>query len=139
MVTATWHGKEIHLPNDYLGHYAVHGLINTMKAGDIRVKKTEDGETLMAVIHAASFNGYWLSKTDLHYVIALSGEGVDVSITATNVGDEPEPMGMGWHPYLRIVSGDRSQARVHIPAESYGVVDTIDGHPTGELAPVAGT
>lgn len=139
VVTATWLGKEIHLPNDYLGHYAVHGLINTMKAGDIRVKKTEDGETLMAVIHAASFNGYWLSKIDLHYVIALSGEAVDVSITATNVGDEPEPMGMGWHPYLRIVSGDRSQARVHIPAESYGVVDTIDGRPTGELAPVAGT
>jgi len=38
---------------------------------------------------------------------------------------------MGWHPYLRIISGDRSQARVHLPTDLYGVVDTIDGRPTG--------
>jgi len=139
IVTAMWHGKAIHLPNDYLGHYAVHGLINTMKAEDIRVAKTADGETLTAVIHAGSFNGYWLSKTDLHYVIALTADGVDISITATNVGGEPEPMAMGWHPYLRIVSGDRSQARVHIAADLFTAVDTIDGRPTGELTAVSGT
>jgi galactose mutarotase-like enzyme len=46
---------------------------------------------------------------------------------------------MGWHPFLRIVSGDRAQARVHLPADLYGVVDTIDGRPTGELKPVEGT
>jgi galactose mutarotase-like enzyme len=40
---------------------------------------------------------------------------------------------MGWHPFLRILSGDRSQARVHLPATLYTVVDTIDGRPTGEL------
>jgi hypothetical protein len=25
LVTVTWHGRQIHLPSDYLGHYAVHG------------------------------------------------------------------------------------------------------------------
>ena len=60
-------------------------------------------------------------------------------VTATNVGDEPEPMGMGWHPFLRIISGDRAQARVHLPADLYGLVDTINGQPTGELKPVEGT
>jgi aldose 1-epimerase len=139
LVTVIWHGKEIHLPNDYLGHYAVHGLINTMKAENIHVLKTSNGETLTAVIHAGNFNGYWLSKTDLHYTIALTGTAVDVSITATNVGNEPEPMGMGWHPFLRIVSGDRTQARVHIPGDQFTVVDKIDGRPTGELKEVAGT
>jgi aldose 1-epimerase len=64
---------------------------------------------------------------------------VDIRVTATNVGDEPEPMGMGWHPFLRIVSGDRAQARVHLPADLYGVVDTIDGRPSGELMAVEGT
>src|SRR6202044_3695861 len=52
IVTVQWHGKSIHLPNDYLGHYAVHGLINQMKAEKVHIKKTVDGETLTAVIHA---------------------------------------------------------------------------------------
>jgi aldose 1-epimerase len=138
-VIVKWHGKELRLPNDYLGHYAVHGLINTMKAEDVRIRKSGDGETLSAVIHAGDFNGYWLSKTDLRYAIALRGDAIDIRITATNTGTEEEPMGMGWHPYLRILSGDRSQARVHLPASRYGVVDTIDGRPTGELREVENT
>jgi len=48
-------------------------------------------------------------------------------------------MGMGWHPFLRIISGDRAQARVHLPADLYTVVDTIDGRPIGEWRPVEGT
>jgi aldose 1-epimerase len=139
LVNVLWHGKTIHLPNDYLGHYGVHGLLNMMKAEDLHVRNTPDGQTLTAVIHAGDFNGYWLSKTDVHFRIALTGDAVDIQVTATNVGDEPEPMGMGWHPFLRIVSGDRAQARVHLPADLYGVVDTIDGRPTGELKPVEGT
>jgi len=139
LVIVNWHGKEIRLPNDYLGHYAVHGLINTMKAEDVRTRKSADGETLTAVIHAGNFNGFWLSKTDLRYAIALRGDSIDIQITATNTGSEEEPMGMGWHPYLRIVSGDRSQARVHLPASHYGIVDTIDGRPTGELREVENT
>jgi aldose 1-epimerase len=139
LVNVVWHGKTIHLPNDYLGHYSVHGLLNMMKAEDLHVRNTHDGQTLTAVIHAGDFNGNWLSKTDVHFRIALTGDAVDIQVTATNVGDEPEPMGMGWHPFLRIVSGDRAQARVHLPADLYGVVDTIDGRPTGELKPVEGT
>jgi galactose mutarotase-like enzyme len=139
IVNVVWHGKTIHLPNDYLGHYSVHGLLNMMKAKDVRVANTSDGQTLTAVIHAGDFNGHWLSKTDVHFRIALTSEAVDLRVTATNVGDEPEPMAMGWHPFLRIVSGDRAQARVHLPADLYGVVDTIDGRPTGELKPVEGT
>jgi aldose 1-epimerase len=139
IVSVVWNGKTIHLPNDYLGHYSVHGLLNTMKAEDLHVTNTRDGQTLTAVIHAGDFNGHWLSKTDVHFRIALTGDAVDIQVTATNVGDEPEPMGMGWHPFLRIVSGERAQARVHLPAELYGVVDTIDGRPTGELKPVEGT
>jgi aldose 1-epimerase len=138
-VTVHWHGKDIRLPNDYLGHYAVHGLINTMKAENVRIRKSPDGETLTAIVHAGNFNGYWLSKTDLHYTIALRGNAVDIRIVATNIGTEEEPMAMGWHPYLRIISGDRSQARVHLPTDLYGVVDKIDGRPTGELREVANT
>ena len=139
LINVVWHGKTIRLPNDYLGHYSVHGLLNMLKAEDLHVVNTPDGQTLTAVIHAGDFNGYWLSKTDVHFNIALTADAVDIRVTATNVGNEPEPMGMGWHPFLRIVSGDRAQARVHLPAALYTVVDTIDGRPTGELKPVEGT
>ena len=139
LVRVVWHGKTIYLPNDYLGHYSVHGLLNTLKAEDLHVMNTPDGQTLTAVIHAGDFNGYWLSKTDVRFRIALTSDALDIRVTATNVGDEPEPMGIGWHPFLRIVSGDRLQARVHLPADLYTVVDTIDGRPTGELRSVEGT
>jgi galactose mutarotase-like enzyme len=139
LVIVHWHGREIRLPNDYLGHYSVHGLINTMKAEQVRITKARDGETLTAIVHAGNFNGYWLSKTDLRYRIELRGGAIDIHVTASNVGSEEEPMGMGWHPFLRILSGDRSQARVHLPASFYGVVDTIDGRPTGELREVTDT
>jgi galactose mutarotase-like enzyme len=138
-VGVSWRGKQWQVPNDYLGHYAVHGLINMMKAEDVRIRKTAGGETLTAVIHAGNFDGYWLSKTDLHYTVALTADGVDVSIRAVNVGKEDEPMAMGWHPYLKIISGDRAQARVHIPGSEFTAVDTVDGRPTGELTPVQGT
>jgi aldose 1-epimerase len=138
-VIVRWHGREIRLPNDYLGHYSVHGLINTMKAEEVRIRKSADGKTLTAVIHAGNFNGYWLSQTDLRYTIELRGDAIDIRVTATNTGSEDEPMGMGWHPFLRILSGDRSQARVHLPAALYTVVDTIDGRPTGELREVENT
>jgi len=139
VVVVRWHGKEIRLPNDYLGHYSVHGLINTLKAQDVRIQKSSDGETLTAVIHAGNFNGSWLSQTDIRYRISLRAEAIDIRVTATNTGSEEEPMGMGWHPFLRIPSGDRSQARVHLPTSLYAVVDTIDGRPTGELRMVENT
>jgi aldose 1-epimerase len=139
LVKVLWHGREINLPNDYLGHYAVHGLINTLKAQEISVRNTGDGQVLTAVIHAGNFDGYWLSKTDIHFTIELLSNAVDIRIRATNVGSADEPMGIGWHPFLRIISGDRAQARVHLPAQLYGVVDKIDGRPTGELQDVANT
>jgi len=138
-VNANWHGRVIHLPMDFMAKYAVHGLINQTKAEDLRTLATADGETMTGVIHAGDFGGHWLSNTDLYFTIALTGQAVDVTVAAKNVGHEPEPMAIGWHPYLAIPSGDRSQARVHIPASTRAEVDSIDGRTTGQLVPVKGT
>ena len=54
LVNVVWQGKTIQLPNDYLGHYSVHGLLNTMRAEDLHVTSTSDGQTLTAVIHAGT-------------------------------------------------------------------------------------
>jgi aldose 1-epimerase len=138
-VNADWHGHAIHLPMDFMAKYAVHGLINQTQAENLHTLATADGETMTGVIHAGDFRGHWLSNTDLYFTIALTGQAVEVTVTAKNVGHEPEPMAIGWHPYLAIPSGDRSQARVHIPAATRAEVDSIDGRTTGRLVPVNGT
>jgi aldose 1-epimerase len=138
-VTTNWHGKTITLPDDFMGKYAVHGFVNELKAEDLHTINTADGQTVTGVIHAGSFGGHWLSETDLKFTVALTGGAVDVMVTAKNVGKEEEPMAIGWHPYLAIPSGDRSQARVHVPAATIARLDTNDGLTTGELDTVEGT
>lgn len=138
-VTTNWHGQAIHLPNDFMGKYAVHGLINQFKAEDLRITNTADGQTVTGVIHAGDFAGHWLSQTDLHFTIALTGPAVEVTVTAKNIGRKAEPMAIGWHPYLSIPSGDRTQARIHIPAANIARLAGPDGQMTGDLDPIAGT
>lgn len=138
LLTTHWQGKNIILPLNS-GTYATHGLLNTRKAEELKTRKTAGGETETGVIHAGDFDGHWLSNTDLHFTIALSGEAVDFRITATNAGREPEPMAIGWHPYFAIPSGDRTQARLHVPAARRALVNDTDARTTGEFQPVENT
>jgi galactose mutarotase-like enzyme len=142
-LTAEWQGKTITLPANWKGKaagaepHAMHGLILKTPVEELKTETTADGQTETGVIHAGDFGGRWLSKTDLAFSIALTGAAVDAKITAKNVGDEPEPMAIGWHPYFAIPSGDRKQARIHIPAEKLALVNNYDDvFPTGKLVDV---
>jgi len=118
----------------------MHGLILKDQAQNIRIVQTPDGETATAVIHAGDFGGHWLSKTDLNFTFALTGGAVDETIVATNVGQEDEPIAIGAHPYFAIPSGDRAQARVHVPASMMALVNNYHQEfPIGKLKPVQGT
>jgi aldose 1-epimerase len=118
----------------------MHGLILRDQAQDIHTEQTRDGETATAVIHAGDFGGHWLSRTDLHFTLKLAGDAVTESIVATNVGHEDEPIAIGAHPYFAIPSGDRSQARLHVPASMMAIVNNYrEEFPTGKLRPVKGT
>jgi aldose 1-epimerase len=48
----------------------------------------------------------------------LSGGGLRVSTTATNVGAESCPFGLGFHPYLRPGTPTVDTATLHLPARS---------------------
>jgi galactose mutarotase-like enzyme len=142
-LTTEWQGKTITLPANFSGKkdgaevHSIHGLILKSQAESLNTETTADGQTETGVIHAGDFDGHWLSKTDLTFSIALTGGGIDTTITAKNVGDEPEPMSIGWHPYFAIPSGDRKQARLHVPAEKLALVNNYDDvFPTGKLVPV---
>lgn len=147
-LTTEWHGHTLALPaNPHFRNppasskgVVMHGLILKDQGQDLRTETTAGGQTATAVIHAGSFGGHWLSQTDLYFTFTLTGDAVDEKITATNVGHEDEPMAIGAHPYFAIPSQDRTQARLHIPAEKIaGITSYEEEMPTGELKPVSGT
>jgi galactose mutarotase-like enzyme len=145
-LTTEWNGHSITLPANNIGtlptaeRHAMHGLILKAKTDDVQVKKIAGGEEATGVIHAGDFGGHWLSKTDLVVTISLTADAVDASIVAKNVGGEDEPIAIAWHPYFNIPSGDRTQVRVHIPANTTAEVDGYDNvFPTGKIVPVDGT
>lgn len=144
-IVTEWNGRALTLPAVWKGKapnaelHAIHGLILDRKADSVKVENTPDGQKITGVIHAGDFGGYWPSKTDLTIEIALSGSAVEATIVAKNVGTEAEPMSIGWHPYFNIPSGDRTQARLHLPAAKLAEVNNYDDvFPTGKLVPVAG-
>jgi aldose 1-epimerase len=146
-VVTQWRGHTMALPANFPSKpggggrvVAIHGLITQDKVENLQTQTTADGQTVTGVIHAGDFGGHWLSDTDLNFTVALTGDAVDVSITAKNVGKELEPISIGWHPYFQIPSGNRAQARVHIPASMMALVNNYgDAFPTGQLKPVKGT
>ena len=145
-LTTQWKGHTITLPANNIGknpgaeRHAMHGLILKAKTDNVSVKKVSGGEEVTGVIHAGDFGGHWLSKTDLDFTITLTADAVDATIVARNVGSEAEPIAIGWHPYFAFPSGDRTQARLHIPGSQLAEVDGYDNvFPSGKLTPVDGT
>jgi aldose 1-epimerase len=145
-LTTEWKGHTITLPANSIGtqpgaeRHAMHGLILKTPVEDLKVAHTANGGSVSGVIHGGDFNGHWFSKTDLVITVSLTAEGVDASIVAHNVGKESEPVAIAWHPYFNLPSGDRKQARLHVPASEMAQVDNYDNvFPTGKILPVAGT
>jgi galactose mutarotase-like enzyme len=145
-LTTEWEGHAITLPANNIGklptaeRHAMHGLILKAKTDNVEVDKVPGGEEVAGVIHAGDFGGHWLSKTQLVVNIKLTAEAVDATVEARNVGAEDEPIAIAWHPYFNLPSGDRTQARVRIPASTIAEVDNYDNvFPTGKILPVAGT
>lgn len=145
-ITTEWEGKSLTLPADWKGKkpgaepHAIHGLILDRKTDEIKVENTPDGQIVTGTIHAGDFGGYWPSKTDLTIRLVLTGTAVEATIVAKNVGGEAEPLAIGWHPYFNIPSGDRSQARLQIPAIKLAEVNNYDDvFTTGKLVDVKGT
>jgi galactose mutarotase-like enzyme len=145
-ITTCWRGHKLVLPANWHNSahpnedkHAMHGLILKENASNVQVHNTPDGQVLTAEMKDA-FHGQWISKTDLHFRIALTAGAVDARITATNVGREAEPVSMAWHPYLSIPSGQHAQALLHVPGTMRAVVNNYqDDFPTGKLMPVKGT
>ncbi len=139
-------GKEMHLPANWKGKTldaeinAMHGLILTSQFNDVKCHNGAVASTVSASLHGGDFGGHWCSKTDVSVRMALKNQAFDLTVKAKNAGKEILPMGIGFHPYFRFPSGDRSQARLQLHAKQRAVVNNYDDvFPTGELASVRGT
>lgn len=134
-------GKTVRLPMNWGGkapgarQYAMHGLMldapfEVVERGDAHVR---------GVFRAGDFGGHWLSATDVAVKYRLTPETLTLTVEATNAGDEPLPMGIGWHPWFNLPSGDRRQARLRVPAAARTAVNDYDEVlPTGEVVPLSG-
>ncbi|HKV28280.1 MAG TPA: aldose 1-epimerase [Candidatus Acidoferrales bacterium] len=139
-------GKEIHLPANWKGKntvaetHAMHGLILSSQFENVKLRNGVGASTIVARLHGGDFGGHWLSKTDVNVRISLKNHTLDLNVATKNAGREMLPMGIGFHPYFRFPSGDRSQARLHLRARLRAVVNNYDDvFPTGELVAVKGT
>lgn len=139
-------GRSIRLPANWIGkkpdaeRCAMHGLMLNSKLDEFSTHYTNTESDVTGLFHAGNFDGHWLSKADIHFEYVLRDDFVEIQVTTTNVGSEPLPVGVGWHPWFNIPSGKREQARLHIPAKMRTEVDNYDNvFPTGKLLPLKDT
>ena len=132
---ANWHGK-----NPGAEVHAMHGLILSSDFKDVKQQNGPAQSTVSALLHAGNFGGHWLSQTDVSVQMILKDAALDIVVTAKNVGKQPLPMAIGAHPYFEFPSGNRTQARIQVPAQERVLVDNYDNvFPTGQVEPVKGT
>ncbi len=146
IITATVAGQTITLPANWSGNnpgaekHAIHGLMRRSQFKNVVVKNGTDASTVSADLQAGNFDGHWLSDTEVQVQTTLSHDAFDMVVTARNVGQKPLPMGIGWHPYFVLPSGDRSQVRLHLPSQTRAVMNNYDdSFTTGKRVPVKGT
>ncbi|HEX6860778.1 MAG TPA: aldose 1-epimerase [Caulobacteraceae bacterium] len=134
-------GKTVRLPMNWGGkadgaaRYAMHGLMLDAEF-EVTARKSN---RVAGRFHAGDFGGRWLSRTDVAVEYRLTQQALELEVTATNTGEAPLPMGIGWHPWFNLPSGDRSQAVLKVPARARAAVNNYDEVlPTGELLPNQG-
>ena len=145
IVTAVWHGRKVPLIANWRGKNpgaqwcAMHGQMVAAKADNVSIQSDPDTAEATAVYRLPA-NGHWFSDNEVKVTIALDQGTVTATLTATNTGNQPEPVGVGWHPYFQLPSGSRANARLHVPADMRADVNNYDDvFPTGTLLPVLGT
>jgi len=139
-ISVPWHGSTLKLPLDAPGGSPVasNGLFNAQAATSVEVDALPDGEMATSIFEPGDFGGSWPSTTRVTVIVTLARKAVDLTVTALNTGDQPEPMAIGWQPFLAVPSGHRSEVLLHLP-QSERVQTGADGQPTGKLQSVDGT
>jgi aldose 1-epimerase len=145
-IVATVAGRTVTLPANWSGSepgaekHAIHGLMRRAQFQNVIARNGVHDSAVDASFHAGNFEGHWLSDTDVEVQTTLSHDAFEMTVTATNVGRQLLPMGIGWHPYFVLPGGDRQQVKLHIPSTTRALVNNYDDtFPTGQRVSVKGT
>ncbi|MDB5418270.1 MAG: putative galactose mutarotase [Phenylobacterium sp.] len=141
-IETTVDGRTMRLPRNWGGkapgaeQYAMHGLIL-----DADVAFEQPGpDRVVGRLDAGDFAGRWPGSTRLEFTWRLAAGALRLKVEAWNTGAETVPIGIGWHPYFALPSGERRQARLRLPAARRVEVNDYDEVlPTGRLPATAGS
>lgn len=134
-LVANWKGKKpAAIP------HAMHGLILASRVTNMKTEAGADQASFSGSLDPGNFGGNWPAATHVDATATLTRTAFTLSVIAKNVGNEELPMGIGWHPYFALPSGNRAQARLHLPATERTLVNNYDDvFPTGKMVPVKDT
>jgi aldose 1-epimerase len=103
----SFRGREVTLSRNLAGDPSpLHG--QGWKAAWDVVRETES-EAELSYRHAA---GEWPWAYEARQIFTLEPDGVSISLTCTNLSDEPMPCGLGLHPYFNCGPDTRLDAEV---------------------------
>lgn len=121
-----WNNQEYQLQgNDPGGRNAIHGFACRRPW---RVKKTNSAENLATLtaefqlsVDAPDDLPLWPGDVRLTMRFLLAPDTLSLSATMENPGDQPVPVGLGYHPYFRVPfdpAGEAGACEVTVPAGS---------------------
>lgn len=127
-------GQRQQLPiNDLFRRSAIHGFARWLAW---QPKDHGPDRLTLACRHLAR-PGYPF-PLELEQSYAWLNEGLEICLTATNIGRGTAPFGCGYHPYFTLGSPTVDDDLLHVPANLYLETDQ-DLRPTGPKLPVDGT
>ena len=115
-------------------HNANHGLV---RRREWQLGVHDDDKVTQTI--ELGVGGGWTYPIELSVTHEVSDDGLAVTHTATNTGDEPAPFGLGVHTFLRGGDAPLDECSFRLPATSRLPLDPERNLPTGISEPVRGT
>lgn len=100
--TFTFEGRTVELP--VLPAFAPHALHGDGWLSAWSVEAQDETSVTLAHRHKA---GAWPWAYEARQVFTLTGQGLHVALSMTNLSDEPMPAGLGLHPYFPVTGQTR--------------------------------
>jgi galactose mutarotase-like enzyme len=141
-LTTVWRGKSLHLPAERRSGTAVAtgGLLLAKTGTSAKTNVMPDGGEAEAVYDSGDFDGAWPSRMRVKSTVQLSSRAIEVTVVATNSGDDPQPVGIGWRPRFAVLNRNRGEMTLRLPSVTREEIrDRRLNVPSGRLLPAGGT
>ena len=136
-LTANWNGATISVPRDPSERAGVAdgGLLKNEAADTINISSHDDGSTATAEFRTRDFAGHWPQPVSVGVTVQMSARTIDLTVSARNAGDQPVPVGLGWHPRFVLDTDSRAKAQLELPnGDVMDIADQVRRLPSGRIS-----